>query len=848
MAKSRAKRAPYSARELAEEKVLQAAGWKTWWQERRVEGGYVLRTEAPGEETLQAVEFTAKSYPVRFTLTRSARRPGWWQLTEFARDGAPWGHRDFKTAAKGVKEARRESQVSHVVTRDAQPSPKRINWENKSDAAQQCAFDRLGWRSWPEYNDLTETYFLEVEVPPEETIGAVEFVWDNGKLAFLLTRSAQVPGVWQLTSFANDGLPWGHSDWATLAEGVEEARRSAGRISQVLTRGAQPNPHVPAWLKKFDTGYADAPAYISDDERVVVENTRRVVVRTPDGGKRRVRMWMLSLDRKKIGEFQSIQDAVDALVEHGYMRETGLSEGKKRKRAKMKPRKKKGATAPAARSETRPRRAPPRRQVDPGAPAAPTHTAKGAPADEVARHVIAWVQEERRLEQVQRSKGLDPTKKSEVNRRLQRIYTGQGRFKDDLVAQYGQGAVDAGLVIATSVVGAWEKRCIKIFSQALAKSVPMSDEAQCSPEEVAMLLEFALSYRDRRDELAGKVPRSVIRERKQADATARSEKGTAAEKKREAKRKPRPPTMSELFEPYWTAGRRRIGGLKEGNVLTVEWVTEARGELVLTGKEQKWRFVRETPEARGQRGGFLFEKVAGQKYRAKYAQIELRKAGDSRYENTILLNYLDKNMHRLSGSYVIVKGVDRASSETAEPPTRKRKSVASAKPRLAKMKKKPPLRMGKPKTFEEEARRLDITIAKPLKWSRIMTGRKGTPNRGWTYIADAPGGQYDLDLSSSEQHPGGSGRKSYYVNFTPRGKKLGQLVVERGVSFWRTIPAAKSAAARHNRSRLEALPAANPSRARAHGARGRGRRSRLQDPEYGRKGMTVAKLLRRMGL
>lgn len=94
-----------------------------------------------------------------------------------------------------------------------------------------------------------------VTVPPkvEGKIAAMSWIDSEGNLDYTATRSTR-PGVgWQLTSWARDGDPWGHSDLSTLADAFDTRPMSAGvsmdglaqvvmKDGRILDRGSLSNP------------------------------------------------------------------------------------------------------------------------------------------------------------------------------------------------------------------------------------------------------------------------------------------------------------------------------------------------------------------------------------------------------------------------------------------------------------------------------------------------------------------------------------------------------------------------------------------------------------------------------
>jgi phospholipid N-methyltransferase len=107
-------------------------------------------------------------------------------------------------------------------------------WGRKGYAKELAVLHRANWPTRIVKNELDKLDYLETTPPPDVTIDAIEFTEGKDRpLAYTLTRSAQIPGVWQLTSFARDGDPWGHSDHDTLASAVAEARLDA-YVSKVV--------------------------------------------------------------------------------------------------------------------------------------------------------------------------------------------------------------------------------------------------------------------------------------------------------------------------------------------------------------------------------------------------------------------------------------------------------------------------------------------------------------------------------------------------------------------------------------------------------------------------------------
>jgi hypothetical protein len=230
-----------------------------------------------------------------------------------------------------------------------------------------------GWKVWWEQNPMTELWELRAEPPKgiDERITAIKFGSTWGPHHYGVLHRSTYPGVqWQLSRFDEHG-PWGHGEHETVAEAVEDGRDHYGFfIEEILER----NPHLPPWLEKqpkLVKGQADT--YISQDGRVEIVNTRRVVLRDAEGKRRRVRMWQVTVDRIDQGEYESIQDAFEAVLASGY---DAPSEGKKRKRAKMKPRKKR----PVAEPVKEPSRGRVARPVQPSRPASPPTRAEAVAA------------------------------------------------------------------------------------------------------------------------------------------------------------------------------------------------------------------------------------------------------------------------------------------------------------------------------------------------------------------------------------------------------------------------------------------------------------------------------------
>ena len=225
-----------------------------------------------------------------------------------------------------------------------------------------------GWDVWWEENWLDKEWRLFVETPAglEERISAIKFGNHYDPNKYGVIHRSTYPGVtWQLSRFDEHG-PWGHSDHDTLDDAIREGRTYHSYfVDEIVER----NPHLPIWLQKQPQvvkGQADT--YASTDGRVEIVNTRRVVIRDPGGGRRRVRMWQLTLDRVDQGEYESIEEAFEALLATTGYEPPSL--GKKRTRAKMKPRKKRPVAAPV-KAPTKGRSSRPQQPSKPLRPASP---------------------------------------------------------------------------------------------------------------------------------------------------------------------------------------------------------------------------------------------------------------------------------------------------------------------------------------------------------------------------------------------------------------------------------------------------------------------------------------------
>ena len=65
---------------------------------------WLVKVPPDVERQLHGLVWSDRDMPMSFTLTRSTRHPGW-QLTSWARDGGPWGHREIYGSASDAFDA-----------------------------------------------------------------------------------------------------------------------------------------------------------------------------------------------------------------------------------------------------------------------------------------------------------------------------------------------------------------------------------------------------------------------------------------------------------------------------------------------------------------------------------------------------------------------------------------------------------------------------------------------------------------------------------------------------------------------------------------------------------------------